>query len=68
MSKNRFISFRSQILNRKRPEGLIRIYFTFTFITGGGYRNQDAVNLGYKELASTQVSTCTYFGLSLICD
>jgi hypothetical protein len=26
MSKNRFISFRSQILNRKRPEDLIRIY------------------------------------------
>jgi hypothetical protein len=26
MSKNRFISFRSQILNRNRPEGLIRIY------------------------------------------
>jgi hypothetical protein len=25
---NRFVSFRSQILNRKRPEGLIRIYFT----------------------------------------
>jgi len=24
--KNRFISFRRQILNRKRPEGLIRIY------------------------------------------
>jgi hypothetical protein len=28
MSKNTFIRFRSQILNRKRPEGLIRIYFT----------------------------------------
>jgi hypothetical protein len=28
MSKNRFIRFRSQILNRKRPEGLIWIYFT----------------------------------------
>jgi hypothetical protein len=27
VSKNRFISFRSQILNRKRPESLIRIYF-----------------------------------------
>jgi hypothetical protein len=26
MSKNRFTSFRSQILNRKVPEGLIRIY------------------------------------------
>jgi hypothetical protein len=25
-SKNRFISFRSQILNRNRPEGLIQIY------------------------------------------
>jgi hypothetical protein len=28
MSKNRFVSFRSQILNRKRPEGIMRIYFT----------------------------------------
>jgi hypothetical protein len=27
MSKNRFISFRSKILNRKGPEGLIRIYY-----------------------------------------
>jgi hypothetical protein len=27
MYKNRFISFRSQILNRKKPEGLIWIYF-----------------------------------------
>jgi len=28
MSKNRFISSRSQSLNRKKPEGLVRIYFT----------------------------------------
>jgi hypothetical protein len=28
MTKNNLISFRSQILNRKRPEDLIRIYFT----------------------------------------
>jgi len=26
MNKNRFASFRSQILNWNRPEGLIRIY------------------------------------------
>jgi len=26
MSKNRFMSIRSQILNQKRPEGLIQIY------------------------------------------
>jgi hypothetical protein len=28
MSENRFISFRSQILNRKSSEDLIGIYFT----------------------------------------
>jgi hypothetical protein len=28
MSKNSFISFKSQILNWNRPEGLIRIYST----------------------------------------
>jgi hypothetical protein len=33
MSKNKFISFRSQILNRKRPEGLIRIYVTLLYFT-----------------------------------
>jgi hypothetical protein len=32
MSKNRFISFRSQILSRKRPEGLIRIYYYFVVV------------------------------------
>jgi len=33
MSKNRFIIFRSQILNRKSPEGLIRTYlFVCLFI------------------------------------
>jgi hypothetical protein len=30
MSKNRLISFRSQILNQNRPEGLTRIYFTIS--------------------------------------
>jgi hypothetical protein len=29
MSKNGFISFGLQILNLKRPEGVIRIYFAF---------------------------------------
>jgi hypothetical protein len=33
MSKNRLISFRSQILNRNRPEGLIRIHYNFNTIT-----------------------------------
>jgi hypothetical protein len=36
MSKNRFIGFRSQILNRKKPEDIIRIYVTFTYYKGKG--------------------------------
>jgi len=31
MSKNRFVSFRSKILNRNRPEDLIRIYTTTSY-------------------------------------
>jgi len=30
MSKNRFINFRSQILNRNRPEGLIPIFLLYS--------------------------------------
>jgi len=29
MSKNRFVSFITQIMNRNRPEGLIQTYFTY---------------------------------------
>jgi hypothetical protein len=35
MFRNRFIGFRSQIMNRKRPDGLIGIYFTLIFLGVG---------------------------------
>jgi len=41
MSKNKFVSFRSQILNQKIPEGLIRIYYI--------YIGQAAVRVCYAE-------------------
>jgi hypothetical protein len=33
MSKNRLISFRSQVLIRKRPDGVIRIYFNLLYVS-----------------------------------